>query len=122
MSNPGAFLELLNGFKAKIDAEDVPAINFKAIRTTLADPNFTPEIIMGKSSAAAGLCDWIINITSYYDVVVSVEPKKLAVAEAQATLAAANAKKAEVDERVAKLNAELKVLMDAFQKAMDEKN
>jgi len=93
MSNPQAFLDQLNAFKAKIDAEEVPANNFKQIRPTLNDPNFTPEIIMGKSSAAAGLCDWIINITAYYDVVVSVEPKKQAVAEAQATLAAANEKK-----------------------------
>jgi dynein heavy chain len=53
---------------------------------------------------------------------VSVEPKKLAVAEAKATLAAANEKKANVDALVADLNAKLKVLMDAFQAAMDEKN
>lgn len=44
------------------------------------------ENIQKKSSAAGGLADWIINITAYYDVVISVEPKKLAVAEAQATL------------------------------------
>jgi dynein heavy chain len=48
---------------------------------------------MTKSSAAAGLCDWIINITCYYDIVVSVEPKKIKVAAAQAQLAEANAKK-----------------------------
>jgi len=93
MSNPGAFLDTLNAFKAKIDDDLVPPNNFKAIRPTLSDENFTPEIIKGKSAAAAGLCDWIINITAYYDVVISVEPKKLAVAEAEATLAAANVKK-----------------------------
>jgi len=76
MSNPGAFLETLNGFKAKIDADEVPAINFKAIRPTLAEESFTYENIKNKSAAAGGLCDWIINITSYYDVVISVEPKK----------------------------------------------
>jgi dynein heavy chain len=48
----------------------------------LEEETFKPEIIKTKSSAAAGLCDWIINITCYYDVVVSVEPKKLKVAEA----------------------------------------
>jgi hypothetical protein len=52
---------------------------------------------------------------------VSVEPKKLAVAEAQAKLAAANAKKLEVDTLVAKLNAELQILLDAFNFAMNEK-
>jgi len=122
MSNPAAFLETLNGFKAKIDAEEVKPSNFKAIRPTLAEPTFTPECIKSKSACAAGLCDWIINITAYHDVVVSVEPKKLAVAEAKATLAAANAKKAEVDILVAKLNGELQVLLDAYDKVMKEKN
>lgn len=76
MANPQQFLAQLEGFKEKIDLEQVPGQNFKAIRGTLADPNFTPEIIKTKSSAAGGLCDWIRNITMYYDVVVSVEPKK----------------------------------------------
>jgi len=79
MSNPGYLIDLLKGFKDKVDADLVPAQNFKAIRTQLADPNFKPEIIFTKSSCAAGLCDWIINITSYYDVTVSVEPMKAAV-------------------------------------------
>lgn len=100
----------------------IPSKNFDAIRGTLADETFTPEIVNKSSPAAAGLCDWIINITMYFDVVVSVEPKKIAVAEAQATLAAANAKKEEVDTLVAKLNAELAELNAAYQKAMDEKN
>lgn len=49
----------------------------------MSDPNFTPEIIKGKSECASGLCDFIINITAYYDVVVTVEPKRKAVKEAQ---------------------------------------
>jgi dynein heavy chain len=74
-----------------------------------------------KSECAAGLCDFVINITMYYDVVISVEPKKLAVAEAQATLAAANEKKSIVDALVKELNDKLQVLMDQFNKAMNEK-
>jgi dynein heavy chain len=96
---------MLIGFKACVDDESIPAKNFDAIRPVLADETFIPEIIMKSSPAASGLCDWIINITLYFDVVVSVEPKKLAVKEAQETLAAANAKKAEVDILVAGLNA-----------------
>lgn len=60
----------------------IPAKNFDAIRVTLADETFKPEIVVKSSPAASGLCDWIINITMYYDVVVSVEPKKAAVKEA----------------------------------------
>lgn len=122
MANPQKFLENLNNFKAAVDADKIPAQNFKAIRATLEEETFTPEIIRGKSSAAAGLCDWIINITCYYDVVVSVEPKKLKVASAQAQLAEANAKKAEMEAMVAELSAKLAILQADFQKAMDEKN
>lgn len=122
MQQPEKFLEILLAFKAEVDADRIPARNFDAIRNTLADERFTPEVIINASPAAAGLCDWIVNITAYYDVVVSVEPKKLAVKEAQETLAAANAKKAQVDELVARLNAELKVLLDEFDRAMTDKN
>jgi len=75
-------LDTLNGLKAKIDADEIPANNFKANKATLADETFTPEILTSKSASAGGLCDFILNISAYYYVVVSVEPKKLAVAEA----------------------------------------
>jgi dynein heavy chain len=107
MAKPEGFLQQLNSLKGHIDNDTIKASNFKANKATLAEETFTVEIIQNKSSAAGGLCDFIINITLYYEVVVSVEPKKLAVAEAKATLAAANEKKQQVDELVAKLNAEL---------------
>jgi dynein heavy chain len=121
MQNPQVFLDHLNSLKGKIDNDEIKDSNFKANRATLAEETFKPEILAAKSASAGGLCDFIINITAYYDVVVSVEPKKLAVAEAQAQLAEANEKKRVVDELVAKLNAELAVLMDAYNKAMNEK-
>lgn len=114
MGNPQQFLDLLNTLKERIDKDEIPAINFRSNKDTLADETFTPEIIGSKSSCAGGLCDFIQNITAYYYVVISVEPKKLAVAEAKVTLANANEKKATVDALVADLNAKLKVLMDAF--------
>ena len=76
MNKPAAFLAQLNEFKGYVDTDKVPAQNFDAIRETLAMENFTPEVLNKASQAARGVCDWIINITKYYDVVVSVEPKK----------------------------------------------
>lgn len=70
---------------------------FKAIRDILKEESFNPKDIETKSKAAAGVCDWVINIVAYYDVVVTVEPKKIAVATAQEALRQANEKKAEVD-------------------------
>ena len=59
MRNPNKFIEGLNDYKALIDNMKVPPRNFKAIQHILADPEFTPEILNRKSSAAAGLCDWL---------------------------------------------------------------
>ena len=121
MAKPAALLEQLMNFKNLVDVDKVPAQNFDAIRETLANPEFTPENLANKSSAAKGLCDWIINITAYYDVVVSVEPKKLAVKEAEEQLATAMATKKEFEDLVADLQAKLKVLVDAYNDAMKKK-
>lgn len=43
LAKPDYFLQLLNGVKPAIDADKVPASNFKPIRNILADPDFTPE-------------------------------------------------------------------------------
>jgi dynein heavy chain len=121
MANPQKFKDSLEGLKDKIDADEIPAQNFRANKDTLAEETFTPEIIAGKSACAGGLCDFIINITAYYNVVVSVEPKKIAVAEAKATLAEATEKKEKVDALVADLNAKLAVLQESYDSAMNEK-
>lgn len=121
MKDPAYLIQLLSDVKEKIDTQAVPSYNFKAIRATINDEKFTPEDIKSKSSAAAGICDWVRNITMYYDVVESVEPKRIAVREAQEQLRDANERKSQMDALVAKLNAELAVLQAEFQKAMDEK-
>ena len=121
MKDPASLIQLLTDVKEKIDTQQIPAYNFKAIRNTINDEKFTPEDIKSKSSAAAGICDWVRNITMYYDVVESVEPKRIAVKEAQTQLAEANERKSQMDALVAKLNSELAVLQAEFQKAMDDK-
>ena len=121
MKDPAYLIQLLQNVKGNIDAQQIPQYNFKAIRSTINNEEFTPEIIKSKSAACAGICDWVKNITLYYDVVESVEPKRKAVKEAQEQLRAASEKKAEMDAFVATLNAALAKLRAEFQKAMDEK-
>lgn len=41
----------------------------EACRSYLELPHFNREAIFTKSRAAAGLCEWAINIVKYYDVV-----------------------------------------------------
>jgi dynein heavy chain, axonemal len=114
MANPQKFLDVLNEFKQVIDEDRVKAQNFAAIKPTLDEEGFNVETIKSKSSAAGGLCDWIININTYYLIVVSVEPKKLKVAQAKEELATANEKKETMENMVAELEAKLAILQADF--------
>jgi dynein heavy chain len=121
MKDPNAFMKGLNDYKAIIDENRVPPQNFAAIQSILKEETFTPENMKTKSEAAAGVCNWLLNINLYYDVVVNTEPKRLAVEQAKVDLAAANAKKEEMENLVAELQAKLQVLMDLYNAAMNKK-
>lgn len=71
-----------------------------ACRSYLELPHFNKEIIFNKSRAAAGLCEWAINIVLYYDVVSEVEPKRQELAAANAKLHEANTTLAAVQQKV----------------------
>ncbi len=73
-------------------------------------------------AGAAGLCEFLAAIVMYYDIVVTVEPKRQALKQAQDDLTNANAKLAEVQAFVADLEAKLAVLVAEFDKVVAEKN
>jgi hypothetical protein len=56
------------------------------------NPEFTGEFMQSKSGAAAGMCDWIVNIVIYHDIYLDVEPKRQKLNEAVEQLNAANKK------------------------------
>jgi len=97
MKNPAGLLSTLNSLKDKIDQGQMPSQNMNANRETIADETFTKELITAKSQCAGGLCDFVLNITQYYNVVVSVEPKKAALAKAKQEESQAQIELAEVN-------------------------
>mmetsp|Transcript_4425 Transcript_4425/g.9408 ORF Transcript_4425/g.9408 Transcript_4425/m.9408 type:complete len:4228 (+) Transcript_4425:42-12725(+) len=110
--------------KDEYDAGRVPHVNWKEVRPFIALEHFKVEIIMGKNPAAAGLTNFVLNIVNYYDIVVTVEPKRKALAEAKETLSTANERLALVKEKVhalqlklAKLTAELDAATKSRQEA-----
>ena len=121
LSNVTAFIDNLKGFKAKVDAGDVPNINWKEVRPYLAKEHFTVEVISGKNQAAAGLCAWVINLVMYRDIVITVEPKRAALKAANERLAAANSRLAASQAKVAELQARLDKLTAEFNAANAEK-
>ena len=72
------------------------------MRPYLESSEFDPEFIRNKSFAAAGLCAWVINIVKFYEVFCDVEPKRKALAAANAELKAAQ-------ERLTKIKAKIQV-------------
>lgn len=83
------------------DKDNIPSQIMAIIRKTyLPDPNFKPPIVAKASSAAEGLCKWIIALDMYDKVIKVVAPKKekleIANAEYEATMAILEEKRNEV--------------------------
>ncbi|RYH29930.1 hypothetical protein EON65_06785 [archaeon] len=114
LSNVNSFLEELKTFKLHIDEGSVPEMNWKEVRPFLQMEHFLPEVIEKRNSAAAGLCSWVINIVNYYDIVLQVEPKRIALREANEMLRVANEQLTEVRNRVQALQAKLDLLTNEF--------
>jgi len=83
------------------DKDNIPSQIMAIIRKTyLPDPNFKPPIVAKASSAAEGLCKWIIALDMYDKVIKVVAPKKekleIANAEYEATMTILEEKRNEV--------------------------
>lgn len=74
---------------------------FSLSRPYQSDPSFDPEFIMSKSTAAAGLCSWCLNIVRFYEVYCDVEPKRQALEEANTELAEAQEKLSRIKNKIA---------------------
>jgi dynein heavy chain len=119
MGNVDQFLTTLLEF----DKDKTPVYACKYIEKNLfSDPDFTVEVMQKKSSAAAGLCAWVINIVKYYRIYEVVEPKRQLLAEANEKLEVANTQLAAVRAHVAGLEAKLAELNHQFESATQEKN
>uniref|UniRef100_A0A7S0GLB7 Dynein heavy chain n=1 Tax=Micromonas pusilla TaxID=38833 RepID=A0A7S0GLB7_MICPS len=94
----------------------------KVEKDYLGKENFNPEIIMGKSSAAAGLCSWVINICKYFRIYQVVAPKRKLLAEANEKLDAANTKLSGIRAKVAELQARVASLEENLMAATEDKN
>ncbi|KYN05431.1 Dynein beta chain, ciliary [Cyphomyrmex costatus] len=117
MAKVDTFLDSLINY----DKENIHPEVIKAIQPYLKDSEFEPEFVRSKSAAAAGLCAWVINIIKFYEVFCDVEPKRKALAHANAELAAAQDKLSGIKRKVASLEEQLAKLTADFEKATSEK-
>ena len=117
MGKVDSFLDSLVNF----DKENIHESNLKAIHPYLDNPNFNADFIRAKSFAAAGLCAWVCNIVMFYHVYCDVEPKRRALAAANAELKAAQDKLATIKAKIKQLDENLGELTAQFEKATTEK-
>ncbi|KAK7507150.1 hypothetical protein BaRGS_00001085, partial [Batillaria attramentaria] len=103
------------------DKDHVSDESLKAVQVYLKDPEFNPDFIRAKSSAAAGLCSWVINIIIYYGIFCDVEPKRNALQEATDQLNAAQEKLRGIKEQVGQLQETLAKCQAMFEKATADK-
>ncbi|XP_033374700.1 dynein heavy chain 9, axonemal [Parus major] len=117
MARVDSFLDSL----IKFNKENIHENCLKALQPYLQDPKFNPEFVATKSSAAAGLCSWVLNIVRFHRVFCEVQPKRQALDRANAELAAAQDKLATVKAKIARLNENLGKLTARFEKATSDK-
>ncbi|XP_072334730.1 dynein axonemal heavy chain 7 [Scyliorhinus torazame] len=97
------------------DKDNIPSAYINVIRNKyITNPEFIPEKIRNASTAAEGLCKWVIAIDSYDKVAKVVAPKKekLAVAEGELKIAMNGLRKKqaalkEVQDKLEKLQEQL---------------
>ncbi|KAF3858430.1 hypothetical protein F7725_011631 [Dissostichus mawsoni] len=118
MSKVDDFLQALVNF----DKEHIPEATVRCVRDEhLSDPEFNPEFVRQKSSAAAGLCAWVINIIRFHEVSCEVEMKRMCLSQANADLTEAAEKLEAIRKKLAELDSSLETLTTAFEKATSEK-
>uniref|UniRef100_A0A667Y5V4 Dynein axonemal heavy chain 11 n=1 Tax=Myripristis murdjan TaxID=586833 RepID=A0A667Y5V4_9TELE len=104
------------------DKEHIPESCLSVVKQEyLRNPEFHPDLVRTKSTAAAGLCAWTINIVRYYEVYCDVTPKRQALSQANAELETATAKLLAVQKKLMDLDASLKNLTAQFERATAEK-
>jgi len=121
LGNVNEYIAMLKLTKEKVDDGTMPALNMKEIRPYLLMEHFKPEVIITKNGSAAGLCSFVINIVIYYDIVITVEPKRESLRIANETLEAANTRLAIVTKQVAELQAKLAKLTAELEEADAQK-
>ena len=80
MMSEGNFLKALVEF----DKDSLNDKTIKAVKAYFQNAEFTPEAVKSISLAASGLLVWVYAIVNYYGVAKMVNPKRQAVANAQA--------------------------------------
>lgn len=123
--NPAKFLDSLFQF----DKENIPESCIKKIRPYIENEAFTPAAISKVSRACTAICSWVRAMYKYHNVAKMVEPKRKALAEANASLqvtmkvlAAAKAQLQEVTDAISSMEVKFDAMVAKKQQLEDKAN
>jgi len=70
MKNPDDFMRRLMEHKDIIDQNLVPVANMKFVKDNyITSESFRPDLMEKKSMAAKGVCEWVVNMVKYWEVI-----------------------------------------------------
>ena len=124
MRDVGHFLTTLKTYADAINRGTLsnPAVIFAAVDEYLAMPNIDRATIERRSHAAAGICEWVINIRKYYDVYREVDPKRKRLRVEETRLAKSEMRLSNARLHLRKVKEQLLLLTTAFTNATAKKN
>ncbi|KAK7101384.1 hypothetical protein V1264_019771 [Littorina saxatilis] len=110
------------GMLKEYDRDNIPVHVMAKIRKEfITNPEFDPAKVANASSAAEGLCKWILAMEIYDRVAKVVAPKKIKLGEAESELNATMAKLNEKRAELAAVEKRLADLKSTFQEMTDKK-
>lgn len=117
MGTVDMFLQSLKNY----DKKNIRPAVIQALLPYLKIPGFTGDSVKSKSMAAAGLCDWVINIYKFYEIYLEVGPKERALEAAEAELHGAQSALQELNDKLLVFQKELDVLQGHLNDALKMK-
>ena len=103
------------------DKDHISPEVIKKIRNYVSNPEFDVKVIEKQSKAATGLCKWVRAMEVYDRVAKVVEPKRIALKEAEDSLSTMMAELAEKQSALKAITDKIAQLQAQFKEANDEK-
>jgi len=113
----------LNDFMKRVveyNLEEIPGACIERIQEYIQDPRFNRKTMETKSAAAAGLCDWVINMNLYYAVHKKVQPLKEKAEQAEQRLNQSKEGLRDARRRVEQLEASFQLCLKKHNDAVED--
>ncbi|KAL2098859.1 hypothetical protein ACEWY4_005339 [Coilia grayii] len=117
LADPAGFLKRL----VSLDKDSLPEKVFLSLRRYSKDPEFTPENVGRVSTACRSMCQWVLALDNYHDVLKIIEPKQKKVRVAEEALAKAKWNLKEKEKNLSRIEQHQASLQERYNASVEEK-